>query len=223
MALARVTGLDVPATTILPVGERAYIVERYDRARDPQGQIIRLHQEDFCQASGVPPRQKHEINGGPGHAECFSLIRHCKNPLTDRIKLLKLTFFNLLIGNADAHAKNISLLYDSSPHPSLAPSYDLVSTAVYSRKNNAMAMKVGSAFHPRDIRYEEWQQFSKEIGSSANAIIKPLRQMAKILPEAATKQAQQMSDQYGRCDIYTAITESIDIRAAAILRSLATT
>ncbi len=221
MALARATGLDVPATTILPVGDRAYIVERYDRVRDPQGQIIRLHQEDFCQASSVPPRQKYEINGGPGHAECFSLISRCKNPLADRIKLLKLIFFNLLIGNADAHAKNISLLYDSkSQHPSFAPAYDLVCTTVYDRVESEMAMKIGAAFHPRDIGRKDWQVLAKQIGSSEKIIVEPLKQMAETLPEIAAVQAKQMVDQYGQNDIYPSILEKITQRTSATLRCL---
>ena len=223
MALAHKAGIDVPKTTILPISDRAYIIKRYDRARNSHGQIIRLHQEDFCQASSIPPRRKYEINGGPGYTNCFSLIRHCKNPLTDRIKLLKLIFFNLLIGNADAHAKNISLLYDSSPHPSLAPAYDLVSTAIYSHVDDEMAMKIGSAFHPRDININEWQQFSKQIGSNINVVIKPLRQMAETLPKIAVEQTQQMTEQYGSCDIYATITDVISKRATIILRTLSAT
>ncbi len=222
MALAREMGLEVPDTSILSVGDRAYIVARYDRTTDALGRIIRLHQEDFCQALGVPPRLKYEINGGPGHANCFKLITRCKNPLTDRIKLLELTFFNLLIGNADAHAKNFSLLYSTSHHPSLAPCYDLVCTAIYDRVETEMAMKIGNAFHPRDIRREDWQEFARQIGGSENAVIKPLRKMAGSLPTVATKLTKELENRYGQNSIYSAIVDKISERAATILRCTAT-
>ena len=218
MILARSMGLDVPDVTILPIGDGAYVVARYDRTTDVNGKIIRLHQEDFCQALGVPPRLKYEINGGPGFADCFQLVTRCKNPLADRIKLLQLTFFNLLIGNADAHAKNISLLYGSSRNPSLAPCYDLVCTAIYDRVENEMAMKIGSAFHPRDIRREDWQEFVKQIGGSIKAVISPLRKVAEALPGTARTVAREMENRYGENGIYSAIIEKISERAAATLR-----
>ncbi len=221
MSLAGEMGLEVPASSILQVGAGAYLVARYDRTTDGQGKIIRLHQEDFCQALGLPPRLKYEISGGPGHAECFQLMTRCKNPLADRIRLLQLTFFNLLIGNADAHAKNLSLLYGSSQHPSLAPGYDLVCTAVYDRVESELAMKIGSAVHPRDIRYEDWQEFAGQIGGSGKAVFTPLRKMAETLPGTATRVARRMANRYGENSIYAEIVEKISERAAATLRCTA--
>lgn len=55
-------------------------VERYDWVVDQQGQRQRLHQEDFCQALGMPPDLKYQNEGGPDLAQCFSLVRRATRP-----------------------------------------------------------------------------------------------------------------------------------------------
>ena len=158
MALARACDLNTAPATIGTVEDIDYIlVERYDRVRDEEGNIRRLHQEDFCQALGIPSEVKYQSEGGPSLADCFTLIREASStPATDLIALLDAVLFNLLIGNHDAHAKNFSLLYmpDQSIH--LAPLYDLVCTVYYQELTDKMAMKIGgeaksALIHPRNI------------------------------------------------------------------------
>jgi serine/threonine-protein kinase HipA len=106
MALARAVGLPVPATELLVCGEtEACLVERYDRPEGPDGLPRRLHQEDFCQAMGLPPEAKYEEQGRVSLAACFELIdRSVARPAQARWELLKWVVFNFLIGNADAFA-----------------------------------------------------------------------------------------------------------------------
>ncbi len=77
-----------------------------------------MHQEDFCQVLGVLPEMKYEQEGGPGFADCFRLVQEWSaEPILDSLNLLKWALFNFLIGNADAHAKNLSFLYGAGSVP----------------------------------------------------------------------------------------------------------
>ncbi|MEA3306618.1 MAG: type II toxin-antitoxin system HipA family toxin, partial [Elusimicrobiota bacterium] len=128
MMLAKKCGLPVPKISILQGKYPSCLVERYDRETKPDGSIVRLHQEDFCQALGYGYDQKYESEGGPNLKDCFSLLeKHSTNPIIDKRNMLQWVVFNYLIGNCDAHAKNISILFTEGK-VKLAPFYDLMST-----------------------------------------------------------------------------------------------
>lgn len=158
MALARACGLNAAPVKIGKVEDIDYLLaERYDRIGGDDGSIRRLHQEDFCQALGIPSEIKYQSEGGPSLARCFALIRDASTaPAPDLIALLDAVIFNLLIGNHDAHAKNYSLLYMPDRSVRLAPLYDLVSTVFYPELTDRMAMKIGkqpksALVYPKDI------------------------------------------------------------------------
>jgi serine/threonine-protein kinase HipA len=116
MMLAQSMGLPTPPVTIHPGLDRLFIITRYDRSRDTEGRMVRLHQEDFCQALGYLPDQKYETEGGPSLQQCFTLLQEKSiRPAADRMALLRWTIFNFLIGDADAHAKNLAMLFTDRP------------------------------------------------------------------------------------------------------------
>ncbi len=165
MRLAEEVGLNVAqvrrAETIS--GLPYLIVSRYDRdlTQDP---IRRLHQEDFCQALGKLYVEKYQHEGGPGVRESMRLIDEVSvAPARDRQQLWLALVFNILIGNCDAHGKNHSLLYDS-PAPSLAPFYDLLSTAVYGELTTRLAMSIASATHLEEVDNSAWAKLAAEVG-----------------------------------------------------------
>lgn len=124
------------------------LIRRYDR-QAIGGEYVRLHQEDFCQALAISPSQKYEKEGGPSLRQCAEIIRRFASfPLVDLQRLLQWTLFNLLIGNADAHGKNLSLLYDSTGTPTLAPFYDLICTRNYKKISRELAMSFGGIWDP---------------------------------------------------------------------------
>ena len=145
MALANACGLSVAPVAIGKVEDIDYLLaERYDRVRSEANVIQRLHQEDFCQALGIPSEIKYQTEGGPSLADCFGLIREVSSgPALDLLALLDAVIFNLLIGNHDAHAKNFSFLYRPDRSVRLAPLYDLVCTVYYEELTDKMAMKIG--------------------------------------------------------------------------------
>jgi serine/threonine-protein kinase HipA len=220
MTLARTMGLTVPIVSLRRVrdDESVYLVERYDRRVGKDGQITRMHQEDFCQATGTSYRRKYQEKGGPGFQACFQVVGHCRNPLADRIKLVELAIFNYLTGNADSHAKNLSLLYDRGPNPSLAPFYDLVCTEIYNLSRQ-MAMSIGGAYNPRDVDLKAWANFAEQAGiRSPKPVMETLQRMASIIPVRAAETAKGMIVRYGENPVYGQIIEVIEQRAAVVLR-----
>jgi serine/threonine-protein kinase HipA len=130
LRLAAACGLPVPEIELLDVaGLPVLAVKRYDRQDAPAGDIpVRVHQEDGCQATATPPGLKYEEQGGPALRDLAEVIRNFGDP-RDVTSLLRRTTFNLAVGNADAHAKNFSVLHRPGiPAISLAPLYDVLST-----------------------------------------------------------------------------------------------
>ena len=130
LRLAAACGLPVPEAELLDVaGLPVLAVKRYDRQDAPAGDVpVRVHQEDGCQATAMPPGRKYEEQGGPSLRDFAGVIRNFGDP-RDVTSLLRRTTFNMAVGNADAHAKNFSLLHESDVSAvGLAPLYDVLST-----------------------------------------------------------------------------------------------
>ena len=163
MRLARAVGLDVASVEPRRVGDRTFLlVGRYDRSTGPDGRVRRVHQEDFCQALAVAPEIKYASEGGPTLADCFALLRRvAARPAVEILKLLDAVILNLIGGNADAHAKNFSLLYDAAG-PRLAPLYDLVMTVAYPELSPALAMPIGGCAGLAEMDSRRWAAFAEE-------------------------------------------------------------
>jgi serine/threonine-protein kinase HipA len=188
MKLAEAMQLKPAKAKIHQVLDRTFLmVERYDRQIDAQGHRRRLHQEDFCQALGVVPEMKYQNEGGPDLAQCFELIRRATRPNAPQVlRLLDCVIFNALIGNHDAHAKNFSLLYSGNTTV-LAPSYDVLSTAVYPTLTQKMAMKIGSKYKFNEVRAQHWEQFAQSIGITKAQAKRRILELTELLPVTARK------------------------------------
>ena len=130
LGLAAACELAVPEAELLDVaGLPVLAVKRYDRQDSAGGHMpVRVHQEDGCQATATPPGLRYEEQGGPALRDLASLLRDFGDP-RDVTSLLRRTAFNMAVGNADAHAKNFSVLHNpDSPAIRLAPLYDVLST-----------------------------------------------------------------------------------------------
>lgn len=173
MTLARAIGIPAAETRIITVGDiPCLLVTRYDRSVDPvSGAVRRIHQEDFCQALGRPPEQKYQSDGGPLAREVARLIRNgwSTTPAKDLLAFVDLVVFNAIIGNADAHGKNFSMLYDGR-NRRLAPGYDLVSTVFWPELASAPAMKIGGSDSINSILSGHWRKFAQETGVSPTAL-----------------------------------------------------
>lgn len=196
--LAKEVGLPVVDVRIRKTAESSItIIARYDRQWDA-GQWTRLHQEDFCQALGIDASRKYEKEGGPSHKQCADLIRqHVAFPLVDLQKLLRWSLFNLLVGNADAHGKNLSLLYDRSGTPSLAPFYDLVCTRNYKNLSREMAMSVGGVWNPDVVSAKHLSVLADDLGIRSNIVIEQAQEMADRIAISLPLVMDRYREQFG--------------------------
>jgi serine/threonine-protein kinase HipA len=185
MALGRRLGLPVADAVTRKNRDTILIVTRYDRKRAKDGTVLRVHQEDFCQALGILPEQKYEGEGGPSLSQCFALLKEASiRPAVDRRSLLGWVIFNVLIGNADAHAKNLSLLL-ADPGPRLAPFYDIISTQVYPHLAAKTAMKIGGENRPDWLQPRHWERLADSIGLKRGYVLTAVQNMAsRIVDEA---------------------------------------
>lgn len=189
MALAHAAGMTTAQTEIFSIQSRpVLLVSRYDRHTDASDNLIRIHQEDFCQALGVVPEMKYQNEGGPDLRACFELLRRTTRPSSPQVlRLLDAVIFNALIGNHDAHGKNFSLVYKTSQSPTLAPLYDLLSTAIYEHLTPKMAMKLGGKYKWTEVHGQHWAQFAQEAGLSPAQTQKRVLGMAQKLPHLAKR------------------------------------
>lgn len=214
MALAKRIGLNVPRARVMTVPKEIYVVERYDRFRDEKGRVHRLHQEDFCQAIGLLAETKYESEGGPCLADCFFLVdRFSTGPALDRKALLDWIVFNYFIHNADAHAKNISLLL-TPREVRLAPFYDLMCTGVYEGINKKLAMKIGGENRPPWIQPRHWERMAETVGIGAGFVLRAVKQMASRIESDAEAVASEQRAMWGPSSIVTQIQ---DIIAAQVM------
>lgn len=223
MQLAARIGMAVPHATVLHKNIALYLVERYDRLIDADGKIDRLHQEDFCQALAVMPDMKYEKEGGPTLQNCFQVLRDRSiQPTADIKALLDWVVFNFLIGNADAHAKNISLLL-TDRGPKLAPFYDLLCTAVYPELNAKMAMRIGGEDRPDWIIARRWQQFAKDIEIQDKLVRSRLQKMSQQIVEQAYALRDAFFAEHGQCVVIDNIIDIIEKHARKVATILAET
>jgi serine/threonine-protein kinase HipA len=151
LQLAAGVGLTTVTSRVETIaGLPCMIVSRYDRTVDASGTVQRVHQEDLCQAMGRSPsahrgRGKYERHGGPSFRDAAELLR-LWGPPGEREQLVRAMVFTVLIGNADAHGKNLSLLHPEPGQIRLSPLYDTVPTALFDRLPTPCAMTINSVF-----------------------------------------------------------------------------
>ena len=132
---------------------KALVIERFDRLRARDGRLIRLPQEDCCQALSVPPTRKYQSEGGPGIVEICSLLQGSDEPLRDRANFLKATILFWLIGATDGHAKNFSIALMPGGRFTMTPLYDvltvqpLLDAGQLQTKDMKLAMRAGKSRH----------------------------------------------------------------------------
>lgn len=216
MGLASHMGLEVPPFFLSETLPTAFIVARYDRKIHADN-IERIHQEDFCQALGLPSSLKYQERGkGATLARCFSLLDRCENPQAEAHKLVQWVVYNVCIGNADAHAKNISFLYDQQK-PRIAPFYDLVCTAVYPGFDKKLAMKIGDSNNGDRLSASKWVRFSKLINVEYDIVREIGSALATKLLEEIEKHTKNFIEQYSYIDEIILIANIVKQRSSFLL------
>lgn len=185
-SLARAVGMKTADTVVRMVGNvPACLVKRYDRVEKADGSITRLHQEDMCQAMGLPSTRKYQAEGGPSFKKCMDLAeRVCPEPVVVREQMLGWLVFGLIIGNGDGHAKNLSLLFNRDGTMSLAPFYDILCTLRYRNLDRNLAMRIGSGADPGMIGPRHFDELASECGFGSAWLRRFVRDMAERVCDA---------------------------------------
>lgn len=171
-------------------GERAVVVERYDRIWIDSRDVRRIHQEDMCQALGLPPTAKYQNEGGPTPEQIIHLLRQEIVPANAAAgsvqRFIDALAFNWLIGGTDAHAKNYSLLL-AGHQVRLAPLYDLASALPYDDMyvpKLKMAMRIGGEYRLERIRARHWRRFAEQNSLDPEAVIIRIADLAERMPDS---------------------------------------
>jgi len=198
LSVASTLGLPVVAHRVVRLGDvPMLLVERYDRELDAD-RVLRLHQQDLCQASGLPPNIKYESEGGLSLSRVFEIVRaEVDDPLAASSALLRWAQFNVLVHNADAHAKNVSMLRTRDGHQTLAPFYDLVCTGAY-ELDHRLSMAVGGEFDPGALTRSRWTAFAADIDIGSSLVLRTLQQMAERLPDVLARELARIKTELGR-------------------------
>lgn len=180
-------------------GIKALCVERFDRIASSDGSwIMRLPQEDMCQALGYPSHLKYEADGGPGMDKILSLLSGSSNAQLDKHHFIKAQFLFWLLCATDGHAKNFSIhikaggsfamtpLYDVlSVHPALGEGPGLISAH---KVRMAMAVRSKSAhWKMRDVQVRHWHSLAKRHGIPVLGSNSPFTQVLEQTPEVLAK------------------------------------
>ncbi len=212
--LAARVGLVSSRSSILVLeGERYFVSERYDREQT-EGHVVRLHQEDFCQMLSVDPEMKYEDQGGPSAVKCMEVLRNLQVSPLGQLAFIDAIAYEFLIGNADAHAKNHSVLYRQGK-PSFAPLYDEVSTAVYPELSGDMAMRIGGDAKVDDIGRESFRRMAEEFGISPRLVLARLDQMVERIVPEAFRLADELSSKYPS-PVYAKIVDVVSRNSAKV-------
>lgn len=182
MTLAKAVGIDVPDVQLVATKDigrlpqdlpeafgQSLAVRRFDRPRAGE----RLHTEDFAQVFGVYPEDKYR-RASDGSIARVLWLEAGEEAVTEYTRRL---VFNVLIGNADAHLKNWSLIYPDGRTPKLAPAYDLVGTVPYI-SGDRLALSLGETKEFADVDLDRFRRFAEKAGLPVRLVVKTARETA---------------------------------------------
>lgn len=162
LSLAVRTGVPAPPAEILTASDQtAYIVERFDRASSDRTPLAhRVHTEDLAQSLRLTPDTKYD----PTTHQIIDLLKvHDTAAHTLQEAFLRQLAFNTLIGNADAHAKNYSLILRPE-QVEFAPLYDAVPVSLYPQYDQQLAMRIAGVRYSQAVTAAHWRKFSRTAG-----------------------------------------------------------
>ncbi|MDQ2081475.1 type II toxin-antitoxin system HipA family toxin [Xanthobacteraceae bacterium Astr-EGSB] len=173
LKLLEAFGLPVNAAEIITFGDtKTLVIERFDRRWTRDGRLLRLPQEDCCQALSIPPTRKYQGDGGPGMVAILDLLKGSDDPAEDQKSFFKAQLLFWLIGATDGHGKNFSIFLGPGGTYRLTPFYDVLTaqpsldTRQIERKQMKLAMSVGKSRHYRvdAVQARHFVQTGEEAG-----------------------------------------------------------
>lgn len=224
LKLTEAFGLPVNTATIETFGEtKALVIERFDRRWTKDGRLLRLPQEDCCQALSVPPTLKYQNEGGPGMVDILIMLKGSDTPTEDQDVFIKAQLIFWLIGATDGHAKNFSVFLSPGGSYRMTPLYDILTaqTALNARqierKQMKMAMSVGKSRHYRfdQIHGRHFVQTAVQSGLSKKRAAAIIEEVAELAPKALDASAHALPK-----DFSTAVVDVVQEATIARLGGL---
>ena len=188
LKLMQAFGLPVNAAEIKVFGKtKALVIERFDREWTKNGRLLRIPQEDLCQALSCPPGRKYQNEGGPGMVEILKLLKAGDTPAEDQKTFLKSQILFWLIGATDGHAKNVSIFLGPGGRFHLTPLYDVLTAQPsldgrqIERKQMKLAMSVGDSRHYKieEIKGRHFIQTAERAGLPGSLASTALAEIAQ--------------------------------------------
>lgn len=219
LQLARRAGVRAAESDLVQVGDaECIVVERFDRDVDSGLGVVRVHQEDACQALAINPdvnqgKGKYESSGGPSFADVAGVLGAWASDVeTELLALLDAMTFTVAIGNADAHGKNVAFLHPRPGIISLAPLYDTVPTALWPSLRKEAGMFVNSVETLRRVAVDdlvaEATRWGLSRAAASNRVLDTLHSVHTVLDE-------------GLVDVDTPALEMTHARCEALLTTRA--
>jgi serine/threonine-protein kinase HipA len=145
------------------------------------------------------------------------IAKYCAQPAKDRLQLISWAIFNYVVGNADAHAKNLSLLITSAG-VALAPFYDLISTAVYPDLTVNLALKIGGEDRPDWIQERHWNAFAELTGANPRIVWRRMAELSGTIPGKAREVLTALEPSSAEREMLKRICSTVEKRAAGLAR-----
>lgn len=196
LKLANAFGLPVANAEMHTFGDtKALVIERFDRLWTKDKRLLRLPQEDCCQALSVPPTRKYQSEGGPGLVQILDLLKGSDQPAADRVIVLKAQMFFWLIGATDGHAKNFSIFLSPGGRYHLTPLYDVLTAQPsferkqIDRRQMRLSMSVGTNRHYRisEIKGRHFIQTGRAAGLAESVVRAVIEEIVETAPRALQK------------------------------------
>lgn len=223
MTLANLVGIPTPPVTTGIAGSRSYLlVGRYDRL--DQGDVLRrLHQEDFCQALGLPPSAKYQHSQFRGPKGNFAMMADRLRQVAGAGEVLKLwdaMVLNILCCNTDAHMKNYSILI-AGDGIELTPIYDVVCAAVWDGITRNFALDIGGIRDGDYLERRHWEREAKKCGLRPDGAVQRVEALSRAVLEQA-EPARKMVEAMpaGGHALLGQIEEAVARRSQTILNGL---
>ncbi|KJF98797.1 type II toxin-antitoxin system HipA family toxin [Photobacterium leiognathi] len=215
LKIAAAFGFEVNDANIIYVEEvKALALTRFDRRWSQDGSwLMRLPQEDMCQALGVAPALKYESDGGPNIASIMQFLLGSRTSTQDREMFFKAQILFWLLAAIDGHGKNFSLFLEPESRYSMTPLYDIISAYPLMDSNSIPKQKAKMAMALTGTKkYYKWQTIqprhflstAKAVGFSTQRANELMSEMKTQAPSAIEKVRQQLPN-----DFPTEISESI--------------
>lgn len=200
MSFCRAMGADVAEIEIVDFEDvRSLVVTRFDRRWTNDGRLIRLPQEDVCQALTVPPSQKYQMDGGPGITEGIGLLAGSDDALADQRAFFRAQVLFWLLGATDGHAKNFSIALRPGGFR-MTPLYDVLSAqkAVDDgqiRQNRMrLAMAIDGHYRINEVVPRHFLQAAKAAGFGVALAEEVLEDVAERVEEALSETLSSLPD-----------------------------